>query len=93
MATFAELKCFNKLLLEKMKRQEELIKILKKRSNRLQHVEEKLESLDQASYYGKPILCEYCDLYYSEKAHECYWVDNMNRYVCLACAEERNLIL
>ena len=93
MATFVELKCFNKLLLEKMKRQEEQIKILKKRSNQLQHVEEKLESLDDAIKENddQPILCYDCDLYYSVNSGQYCWVDNINTYICLTCAEKRNI--
>jgi hypothetical protein len=87
MATFAELKCFNKLLLEKMKRQQEQLKELK----RLQHIEEKYESLDWAisGSVDYPPHCGLCDLYI--KDDEFNWVSELGQYCCFDCGYKNGL--
>jgi len=95
MTTFTELQCFNKLLLDKMKRMEEELNVLKKFKN--EHLE------DQQSYSRLLDFCEYHgfleDAFCCDECNEWTHMDNYAHnesgscdcaYVCKDCDDNVN---
>ena len=84
MSNFAELQCFNKLLLKKMQRMQKKIEKLETENLILSNEEKKYNSLKDCVCMDDVVKCEQCDL----------WTDEDNMYnigdtdVCEKCFEK-----
>jgi len=92
MTTFAELQCFNKLLLDKMNRQEKEIKDLKKETERLKDIQVIYNSLEDAlQHYGRDEIgqCVDCEHHFGmDEMH--YYFDE---HYCEDCIEKHNFVM
>lgn len=92
MTTFAELQCFNKLLLDKMNRQEKEIKDLKKETERLKDIQVIYNSLEDAlQHNGRDEIgqCVDCEHHFGMDEMRYYF----DEHYCEDCIEKHNFVM
>ena len=90
MSNFAELQCFNKLLLKKMQRMQKKIEKLETENLILSNEEKEYRSLLDCLYTDEYCRCYICDLW--NRDNDINWVEmeGGSERICDKCYEEKN---